>query len=240
MGPADNMNVIIGRESGVAEPRLSVKTGNKTKYIGTPGSVPKSVSRSHCAISIEGDCLSINNVSEQNVVYVNGMEYKSKSISPADVIELGPDRYALDLQAVLNAVQSADVGRTPEFGSYDIKPLKQVWNDYTQAKLDIQIRERKIGALSAVPGVISMISIALSFIEGLRVVFIAIAAVFALVFAAIRIKSAGKVPMLQKELEEKFQDNYVCPHCSHFLGNQRYEVILRNGGCPWCKSKFRE
>ena len=80
----------------------------------------------------------------------------------------------------------------------------------------------------------------MAFIPGLRGIFITIAAVFAVTFAVIRIKSAANVPLIQKELDEKFQDTYVCPHCSHFLGNQRYELVLRNGGCPWCKSKFTE
>lgn len=63
------MEVIIGRESGVAEPRLCIKIGNTTKYMGAPGSVPKSVSRSHCVISIDGDNMRINNISDQNALY---------------------------------------------------------------------------------------------------------------------------------------------------------------------------
>lgn len=241
------MDIIIGRESGVAEPRLCLKTGNITKYIGAAGSVPRSVSRSHCVITLdEGNNLSIKNVSDQNALYVNGMEYKSKSITDSDLVELGPEKYRLDVTAVIKAFKtpastpSNNSSAAPNVKSYNISSLKRVWNDYTQAKLDIQIRERKIGALSAVPGVLSMISIAMAFIPGLRGIFITIAAVFAVTFAVIRIKSAANVPLIQKELDEKFQDTYVCPHCSHFLGNQRYELVLRNGGCPWCKSKFTE
>jgi hypothetical protein len=238
------MDIVIGRESGAAEPRLCLKTGTTTKYIGAAGSVPRSVSRSHCVISIDGNNnLTINNVSDQNALYVNGMEYKSKSISETDLVELGPERYRLDIASVVKAFKSpapssASTGSTTK--SYNIGSLKRIWNDYTQAKLDIQIRERKIGALSAIPGVLSMISIALSFIPGLRGIFITIAGIGAVSFAVIRVKSAANVPIMQKELDEKFQDNYICPHCSHFLGNQRYELILRNGGCPWCKSKFTE
>ena len=239
------MDIIIGRESGTTEPRLCLKIGNTTKYMGAPGSVPKSVSRSHCVVSINGDNLSVNNVSEQNALYVNGMEYKTKSITELDLIELGPERYRVDLSTLLKVVKGgnskpAAAQSTAEVKSYNILPLKRIWNDYTQAKLDIQIRERKIGALSAIPGVLSMISIALAFIPGLRGIFITIAGIGALSFAIIRVKSAANVPLMQKELDEKFQDDYVCPHCSHFLGNQRYELILRNGGCPWCKSKYTE
>ena len=237
------MDVVIGREPGAAEPRLCLKNGITTKYIGAAGSVPRSVSRSHCVISIEANNkLTINNVSDQNALYVNGLEYKSKSITVSDLVELGPERYRLDVASVIKAFDnsSSSSSKASTVKTYNIVPLKRIWNDYTQAKLDIQIRERKIGALSAIPGVLSMISIALAFIPGLRGIFITIAGIGAVSFAVIRVKSAENVPLMQKELDEKFQDNYVCPHCSHFLGNQRYELILRNGGCPWCKSKFTE
>ena len=236
------MDIILGRESGVAEPRLCLKTGNTVKYIGLPSSVPKSVSRSHCVLSIDSDNnLTIKNISDQNALYINGLEYKSKSITESDLIELGPQRYRVDISAILNAFKGAKspTGST-DVKSYNITSLKKIWDDYTQAKLDIQIRE--LGAMSAVPGIISMVSIAMSVVggDGFRGFFIILAAIFALVFAVVRFKGAEKAPKHQKELDEKFQDDYICPHCSHFLGNQRYELVLRNGGCPWCKSKFVE
>ena len=139
------MDIIIGRESGVAEPRLCLKTGNITKYIGAAGSVPRSVSRSHCVITLdEGNNLSIKNVSDQNALYVNGMEYKSKSITDSDLVELGPEKYRLDVTAVIKAFKTPastpSNNSAPNVKSYNISSLKRVWNDYTQAKLDIQIR----------------------------------------------------------------------------------------------------
>lgn len=242
------MEIIIGRESGAAEPRLCLKTGTVTKYIGAPGSVPRSVSRSHCIISLdEANNLNVKNVSDSNALYVNGMEYKSKSINETDLVELGPERYRLDVAAVIKAfkapanAQNNNSSAASGVKSYDISSLKRVWDDYTQAKLNIQIRERKIGALSAIPGVLTMASVPLAVtMPGLRGLFVAVAVCGAITFAVIRIKSAANVPLIQKELDEKFQDTYVCPHCSHFLGNQRFELILRNGSCPWCKSKYTD
>ena len=232
------IDVIIGRESGTETPRLCVKMGEKTFFFGKPGSVPKTVSRSHCRLLTDGNKMTISNVSDQNSLYVNGMEYKSKSISKTDLVELGPERYRLDLPEILEQMEKLPAQDIS--GAYYITHLKTIWDNYSNNKMAIQIRERKINALSAIPGVISMISIALSFIDGLRAIFITVAAVFALTFALVRIKSAGNVPLRQKELDERFQDEYVCPHCKHFLGNQRYDLVLRNGGCPWCKAKFRE
>lgn len=232
------IDVIIGRESGTESPRLCVKMGEKSVFFGNPGSVPKTVSRSHCRLQTDGDRMTISNVSDQNSLFVNGVEYKSKSITKTDLVELGPERFRLDLTTILDQIEKLPAQDIS--GAYYIIHLKNIWDNYSNNKIAIQIRERKINALSAIPGVISMISIALSFIDGLRAIFITAAAVFALTFALVRIKSAGKVPLRQKELDERFQDEYVCPHCKHFLGNQRYDLILRNGGCPWCKAKFRE
>lgn len=235
------MDIVIGRESGAAEPRLCLKTGNTTKFIGAAGSVPRSVSRSHCVISIDGNNkLTINNVSDQNALYVNGMEYKSKSILETDLVELGPEKYRLDIASVIKALRSPAPTGSSATKSYNISSLRRIWNDYTQAKLDIQIRERKIGVLSVIPGLVSMISIALAFIPGVRGIFFTIAIIGSILFIVIRFKYAANVPRMQKELEDKFQDTYICPHCSHFFGNQSYKLILRNGGCPWCKSKFTE
>jgi len=231
------MDIIIGREAGVPTPRLCLKIGNSAKYIGAPGSVPKTVSRNHCRLEIMDDGkMRISNVSDQNSLFVNGTEYKTKLIAKDDLVQLGAERFNLDIKAILKVLESDNA--QPK--AYKISHLRHIWEDYTQTKLDIQIHERKVNALSAIPGVISMISIALSFIEGLRAVFISIAAIFALLFALIRMKNAGKVPLKQKELEERFQDEYVCPNCKHYLGYKSYKLVLKDGGCPWCKAKYTE
>ncbi len=233
------MEIIIGRESGATQPRLCLKVGNNTKFIGGAGSVPKSVSRNHCLLSIdEKNNVKISNVSDQNSIYINGMEYTAKAVSEADIIELGPERYRLDLSAVLAALKPSQTNSSPK--SYDIRPLKKVWDDYNQAILDFQISERKMAVMSSIPGVLTAGSFALSFIQGLRTVFLVISGIMGVAFLVLRFKNVSKAPLLRKELDEKFQDTYVCPHCSYYLGNQRYELILRNGGCPRCKSKFTE
>ncbi len=231
------MEVIIGREARVPNPRLCLKIGNSAKFIGNPGSVPKTVSRNHCQLEIMDDGkMRVNNISDQNTLFVNGTEYKTKLITKDDFIQLGADRFNLDIPAILKVLASDNA--QPK--TYKISHLRHIWEDYTQARLDIQIHERKVNALSAIPGVISMISIALSFIDGLRAVFISVAAIFALIFALIRMKNAGKVPLKQKELEDCFQDEYVCPNCKHYLGYKSYKLVLKDGGCPWCKVKYTE
>ena len=238
------MELVIGREAGTDKPRLAVTLNGKTAFLGTPGSVPKSVSRRHCQVIIGDDSLvtvenltvSKENDGLQNIVYVDGTEYVRKSgISLDAPIELGPDRYRLDLRTILKAVANNQV--------YPIGHLDKVFQDYQQEKLDLQIRQGKLNAISALPGVLSMTSIGLAvFIPNARVVMIVVAAVFALVFALIRYKNASRVPLKTREIEDRFREKYICPNpaCGHFLGATPYKELLKNRQCPYCKCKFSE
>ena len=49
------MELQIGRESGTESPRLAIVYDGKTNYYGQPGSVPKSVSRKHCLVTVGED-----------------------------------------------------------------------------------------------------------------------------------------------------------------------------------------
>lgn len=239
------MDLIIGRESGSAAPRLCIKQGEKAFYLGASGSVPKTVSRSHCRLQIEQNGeMTISNVSDQNSLFVNGLEYKTKAITKNDLVELGADHYQLDVQAILAMLKKgpAKPVNANEPPTYHITHLKTIWEKYSKEKMDIQVSQGKFNAASTIPGILSMVSIALSFVftDAVRIVFISIAAFLAIAFVIVRLNNADKIPMRQKALDDKFQDDYVCPHCKHFMGNQSYKLILKNGSCPWCKSKFTE
>ena len=88
------MEIIIGRESGKEQPRLSILADGQNLIMGEPGSVPKSVSRSHCRIDKGNDGkMAITLIAETNQLFVNGVEYKAKAISKDDFIELGIDAW---------------------------------------------------------------------------------------------------------------------------------------------------
>ena len=238
------MELVIGREAGTDKPRLAVTLNGKTVCLGTPGSVPKSVSRRHCRVTVGDDSrmtvenLTVSTESEgvQNIVYIDGNEYVRRGGVPLDAsIELGPDHYRLDIRVLLKAVAAGQV--------YSIGRLEKVYEDYQQEKLDLQIRQGKLNAISALPGVLSMTSIGLAvFIPTARMVMIVVAAVFALVFALIRYKNASKVPLKTREIEDRFREKYICPNpvCNHFLGAVPYKELLKNHHCPYCKCKFSE
>ena len=235
------MNVIIGREPGVAAPRLCIKEANKTRYLGQPGCVPKTVSRNHCRIEkISDGRFRITNISEQNSVFVNGLECQSKTIGKDDLVELGADHYRLDLETIFRAMDTIDGPKT-----YSISHLKRIWDNYSQEKMDIQVKERKNRALNPISGVLSMTGILLSFIPALsklRIVLLIFGLSCLIYFIWLNYKNATAIPNRLKELEDSFTDDYICPNpqCKHFLGNKSYKLVLKDGCCPWCKSKFTD
>ena len=229
------MDLTIGRESGTENPRLAIEQNGKTFYWGKPGSVPKSVSRKHCHVSVEDDAkMQIEDITENNFLYVNGVDCKRKGgVSISDTIELGPDKYRLDLEGILKALSSQQ--------TYDISALKGIYETYQKDREDLQVSQGRFNALSALPGILSMTSIGLAvFIENARIVMIVVAALFALAFALIRYRNASKIPKMNRKLEEDFREHYVCPNpaCGHFLGGTPYKELLKNRACPYCKSKF--
>ena len=231
------IKLLIGRESGTEKPRLSITWDGQTEYFGKPGSVPKSVSRKHCCVEIGDDqSINIEDVTDNNFMFINGTDCKRrKNVQVDDKIELGPDRYVLDLSSIVKNLAAQQ--------TWHIAHLEKIYNDYHQAKLDSQVKQGKLGALSALPGVLSMASIGLAAsLPEARIVMIVIAAVFAGAFAVLRIRNASQVPLKLKQMDEKFKDEYVCPNptCSRFLGSMSYKDLLKYKACPYCKAKYIE
>ncbi len=233
------VEIIIGREAGVEKPRLALTADGKTSYYGTPGSVPRCVSRKHCRLEIHEDStLSISDMTDNNLMYVNGSDCKSRGhITLNDTVELGSERYRLELPAIVKLFSAQQ--------TYHIASLKTVYDDYYKIKLDNQIRQGKLNALSALPGVLSMSSMVLAIClnnEGVRIVMIVLAALFAVGVVIIRMKNSSNNPLKMKELDDAYHDSYVCPNpsCQHFLGAMQYKDLLKNGACPYCKAKYVE
>ena len=228
--------LIIGRQGGVERPRLIIQHEGKSIPMGDPGSVPMNVSRRHCRVVIDDDfTISIEDLTADNFMFVNGVDCKRKrNIKMDDVIELGPDHYRLDLESVIKYFTAKR--------SYHIGHLKKVYDDYQDTKRKWQERQGKFNAISAIPGVISMSSIALAGAGVARGPMIIIAVVFSIAFAVIRWGIAKSSPEKNRKLEDDFRAQYRCPNpsCDHFLGQTPYNELLRNKTCPYCKAKFEE
>lgn len=231
------MELQIGRESGTESPRLAIVYDGKTNYYGQPGSVPKSVSRKHCLVTVGEDMsIFIEDVTSDNFMYINGIDCKEKNhIKFADTVELGPDRYRLDLESIVKAFSSKQ--------EWHIGHLEEIFDEYQAEKTKMQVKQGKMNAASMLPGMISMVSMLLMIVWDSttpRLILGTVAVVGMLFFFIYRNRSATSNPQKIKQLEDDFREHYVCPNpfCGHFLGTTPYKELLKNKACPYCKGKF--
>lgn len=224
------MTITIGRD--VTTSRLSLVYNGKNYLYGLSGSVPQSVSPSHIQLECKGGVFYVKNLDVNNYTYVDGLGVETKMISRNNHIELGKDHYVVEWKAIDEVIPPA----------VDIRPLEKVWDDFDAHRLDQQIADRRFNSLRSATGLITMGAIALSMLTGRKsILFVFIYVLAILVSVAFTIKAykdASAVPQRTKRMNDKFQKDYVCPHCGHFLGNQSYEVLSQNVCCPYCKTKF--
>lgn len=238
------MEIVIGREPTTPTNiggRLHITTsGRKEYFLGLENSVPKSVSRQHCRLSVAPDGkMTLTNVKPANVTFVEGVQIISKTVTADDSVGLGGECYPVDLRQVL-AVVSEEIVR-----SYDISHLKDVWEKYQQDKIDLQVRQSKSAAVQSVSGLLSMASIACGFIPGIppfvRGILYGLAIILAVFFFIYRMRHAGENVLKLNGLEAQFRKDYVCPNpdCRRFLGNMPYEELIKQTkSCYLCKSIY--
>lgn len=227
------MEIIIGRDPETAQ--LRIETGGKIVKCGEVGSVPKSVSRQHSSIVMDADGkMTVKNLKAENETFVNGRSVESKAVKEGDRIELGESKYAVDWKAIK--------GVMPVIA--DIRPLEKVWTNYQEKRLEQQIKERRFGTLRSATGLITMVAIALSMFTGrdstIYLILYGAAIVISLAFTVKAYRDSANAPRRMQELSDRFQRDYVCPKCGHFLGMQSYDILKQNDGCPYCKAKYRK
>lgn len=226
------MELTIGRDSGTG--KLKVVNGNEAKLLGAPSSVPRDVSRQHCQLTVAGGNITIRNIKAENVTWVNGLEVNTKQITIADTIELGPSRsYTVPLKEVLDSFQPNEV---------DIRPLRQVWENYNNGMLAIRKRQQRNNLLARVPIAFTMLGTVVSAIsESIRPFSIAFTVIaLVIMLYGFYLIATDKGIDQQEALKKQLQQQYICPNpkCQHFMGFQDYDVLIHNNNCPYCKAKY--
>lgn len=226
------MEIIIGRDQQTRQ--LCILKEGSSKLFGQPGSVPMDVSRHHISLQPVGaGKWQIRNLNEWNVTFVNGIAVENMTISESDKVELGNSHYLFQWGSLSE----------PKVETIDIRPLKKIWTEYDNQRLELQIAERKFNAARSATGIITMLAIACSFILGHGPIYLllyALAIIISLVFTYQAYQKSSEVPRQQKEMNKSFQRRYVCPKCGHFMGFQDYEILAQNDACPYCKTKYRK
>ena len=241
------VNVIIGRQSGTNQLQVCGANDSVIGTIGQIGSVDNGVSRQHLKFSIDVKTLevTISNVNPNNQTKVNGTAILSTKVEPNDKIELGMNSFCLDINSVVALLQLE--GYLPK--EYSIKHLEPVWNYYYETNRQIQIRLGRLNAILGVTGAFSMLAIIISlfqfnniYLDVFRYMCYGIALISIIAACIIRFRGALANVKQKEALEEYIQQNYVCPNeqCHRFMGVQKYSLLLQNGKCPYCGSKFVE
>lgn len=238
------MTFILGREPSQMGAlggrfRIAQLPQKQMFYLGTEGSVPKSVSREHCKLEVDedGNC-QIVNLNPENVTYVNGLEVLQKKVTTADRIELGSDKYRVSLADILEAIDEVLVK------TVSIEHLQPIWNSFDRELKAIRRREKEEQVNASIPGLITTASVVcgvLPFIPIIvRVVLVCIGFPIAIYFFVKRKKNIDKFNVETEQLKGKFHDEYVCPRCGKFFGFIDYKDLVWQKGCGCCHSKFKE
>lgn len=196
-----------------------------------------SVSRHHAQLTYEEEGHWIlEDLGSTNGTFVNGIQIARKQVTSKDVIKLG-NSYVLNLAEVLKANNDY---------SEEFAALKQVYDNYIQAKIKIQssnqFKTRLLQSLPfALPGIIGVLigfsgkgSPALFAIS----LFITICAPTVGIYWGA--KQSAKIPKLLQDLTNQFKIDYVCPKCGTFLGEIPWESLRNRKHCPVssCKAKW--
>ena len=257
--------ILLGKEPGQGRLLVAI-VGGKTAAIGSPNSVPNSVSRckvvegvAHAKINIDqnGNMI-LTNLKPQNVTFVNGSEIVSKRILQNNTVELGKDRYSVSIpmiidtaKKIVSAIPNPGPGPKPEppKKKFNISHLKGVWERYEQEIDRIAQQQQETGKKRMLPimvgslsGVASPILAAVVAVNTLYITVPVAAISFGLYFVNYKKKDTSYEE--RKAATEKFTDEYVCPNpeCNKFLGNISYKLLKKQYSmqCPYCKSEFVE
>lgn len=232
------LDLKIGRDGNEQDRSSVLKISNAAdgkvlKKVGSPGSVPQTVSRNHLQLTIyDNNTCVASNISQGNSVYVQGMQIQTKQLRVGDRIELGSSHYPIDWDTVRSMIPF----------TIDISPLKAIKEKYDQDTINIRKRQQRLGLLASIPMAFSMlgglISGVMPEIREYALVFTGIALV--IMFYGLYRRFTDKSIEEQEQLKKRFQRQYVCPNpkCNRFLGFQDYYVIAQNSACPYCKTKI--
>ena len=236
------MDIIVGREQNAR--RLHCVVGGREFNLGQAGSVPLSVSRQHCKISVNGSSITIENIKAQNVTFVDGNQIFSKSISPTSKVQLGEERFLIPLQQILQLATGAPVGQQkPEAPTFSLKPMEAVWNEYDRRKMEIQNKAAKAANMQRLQGILSMLGTCIAFIPGIdpavRIVIIVAALVIAVYFFW-RGSRNNTVQQQLHDLDEEYAKKYKCPNpaCGKPFGSVPYRNIEYTKQCFACGCKY--
>ena len=237
------MEIIIGREEGLR--RLHCIADGREFNIGQAGSVPLSVSRKHCKLTVIDSRMTIENINMQNVTFVDGNQVFCKVVSSTSRVQLGEERFTIPLQQILSLAIGTTKSPTPQpqQPTFSLRPLKSVWEEYDQRKLDIFEKAQKNANRQRLQGILSLLGMCISFIQGVDPNIRCIVVVAALCLAVYFFIKGQTSTVVQKQihnLDEELAKKYKCPNpkCGRSFGPIPYRQIEFTPRCMACGCNY--
>ena len=243
------IEIVIGRDGSTSQLKISI--GQQAKSFGAQGSVPQTVSRQHCSITVnDNGTFTLKNLKLQNVTFVNGQQVDTKIIKENDTIELGPNKYLVSWNTLKSVIPAkAEV--------VSIEPLKKIWDRYQLENEKVEIRKQQLAIkkqkqnlLRGLTGIFIPLAIVLSVFAGGRdnPLFILLYSLPGIITLMMTISQYNNIKEdessiisdreQKKERDLRFRRDYSCPKCGKYL-SMPYDVLERYDSCPYCKVKFR-
>ncbi|MBQ7440142.1 MAG: FHA domain-containing protein [Prevotella sp.] len=243
------IEIVIGRDGSTSQLKISI--GQQSKLFGAQGSVPQTVSRQHCSITVnDNGTFTLKNLKLQNVTFVNGQQVDTKIIKENDTIELGPNKYLVSWNTLKSVIPAkAEV--------VSIEPLKKIWDRYQLENEKVEIRKQQLAIkkqkqnlLRGLTGIFIPLAIVLSVFAGGRdnPLFILLYSLPGIITLMMTISQYNNIKEdessiisdreQKKERDLRFRRDYSCPKCGKYL-SMPYDVLERYDSCPYCKVKFR-
>ena len=243
------IEIVIGRDGSTSQLKISI--GQQSKLFGAQGSVPQTVSRQHCSITVnDNGTFTLKNLKLQNVTFVNGQQVDTKIIKENDTIVLGPNKYLVSWNTLKSVIPAkAEV--------VSIEPLKKIWDRYQLENEKVEIRKQQLAIkkqkqnlLRGLTGIFIPLAIVLSVFAGGRdnPLFILLYSLPGIITLMMTISQYNNIKEdessiisdreQKKERDLRFRRDYSCPKCGKYL-SMPYDVLERYDSCPYCKVKFR-
>lgn len=131
-------------------------------------------------------------------------------------------------------------------GSVSIKHLEAVYEKYRHDTLAIARRRNHASVYRILPMAVGMplvMGLVGMFTTDIAVKGVCMGGLMALGSAlTLRMIPMGdRLAEEQFDINRRFQVDYSCPCCHNFMGAAKpYEVLVKQGQCPFCKVKFKE
>ena len=193
------------------------------------------VSRHHARLTRDQEGrLLLEDLGSTNGTFVNDAQVLRKYVVPTDRVRLGDAS-----EWLVSEILKYNNDYSAEF-----ELLKQVYDDYVDAKVKIQsanqFKTRLLQSLPfAIPGIVGVI---VGFLGKGSMTWFSVSLLITVCAPMIGIylgaKQSARTPAQLQALANQFKIDYVCPKCGTFLGEVPWESLRNRKQCPACKAKW--